>query len=194
MSKFPLQKTSSAVTLSGVMAFSWLFTGGLPSFSRLTATLDQKPQAILVLGGSPSREKFAAKFALEHPDLPIFISSGSPEEYTTYVFDQAGVPRNRIHLDYRAVDTVTNFTTMVDPLRDRKVTDVYLLTSDFHMPRAEVIGNIVLGSRGIKIHPISIPSNQQEEGAGKSIRDGFRSVVWLFTGSPLNSPSRTPQN
>ncbi|MEE3718850.1 YdcF family protein [Tumidithrix elongata RA019] len=186
MSKLPLRKTSSVVTLSGVIAFSWLFTGGLPSFSNLTHRVEQEPQAILVLGGSPSREKFAARFALNHPNLPIFVSSGSPEEYAKYVFDQAGVPRNRIHLDYRAVDTVTNFTTMVDALRDRNVTDVYLITSDFHMPRAEVIGNIVLGSRGIKIHPISIPSSREDEAPVKSLRDGFRSVVWLFTGSPLN--------
>ncbi|CAN1212823.1 YdcF family protein [Tumidithrix helvetica PCC 7403] len=186
MSKLPLRKTSSVVTLSGVIAFSWLFTGGLPSFSSLTHRVEQEPQAILVLGGSPSREKFAAQFALKHPNLPIFVSSGSPEEYAKYVFDQAGVPRNRIHLDYRAVDTVTNFTTMVDALRDRNVTNVYLITSDFHMPRAEVIGNIVLGSRGIKIHPISIPSSRQDEAPVKSLRDGFRSVVWLFTGSPLN--------
>jgi uncharacterized SAM-binding protein YcdF (DUF218 family) len=192
MSKFPLRKTSSAVTLSGVVAFSWLFTGGgLPSFSRLMRSADLEPQAILVLGGSPSREKFAAQFALKHPNLPVFVSSGSPEEYANYVFDQAGVPRNRIHLDYRAVDTVTNFTTMLDALRDRNVTDVYVITSDYHMPRAEVIGNIVLGSRGIRIHPISIPSNNRDEASIKSLRDGFRSVVWLFTGSSLNgSPTK----
>jgi uncharacterized SAM-binding protein YcdF (DUF218 family) len=99
------------------------------------------------------------------------------------VFDQAGVKRDRIHLDYRAVDTVTNFTVMVTELQQRKITDVYVLTSEFHMPRALVIGKIILGSRGIEMHPISIPSSIKSENPAKSLRDGFRSVVWLVTGS-----------
>jgi uncharacterized SAM-binding protein YcdF (DUF218 family) len=137
----------------------------------------------LVLGGSPTREKFAAQFALQHPQLPIFVSSGSPEEYAQDVFDRAGIDRKRIHLDYRAVDTVSNFTIMVTELQQRKITNVYVLTSDFHMPRALVIGKIVLGSRGIQMHPVTIPSQIKSENPAKSLRDGLRSVFWLVTGS-----------
>ena len=163
---------------SGCMIF------GLPCLPPISASPSvREPQAILVLGGSPTREKFAAQFALQHPQLPIFVSSGSPEEYAQYVFDRAGVARSRIHLDYRAVDTVTNFTIMVTEFQQRKITDVYVLTSDFHMPRALVIGKIVLGSRGIEMHPISIPSEIKSENPAKSLRDGLRSVFWLVTGS-----------
>lgn len=156
---------------SGCMIF------GLPCLSPTFTNLSVKgPQAILVLGGSPTREKFAAQFALQHPQLPIFVSSGSPEEYAQYVFDLAGVDRRRIHLDYRAVDTVTNFTIMVTEFEKRQITDVYVITSDFHMPRALVIGKIVLGSRGIKMHPVTIPSKIKSENPTKSLRDGLRSV------------------
>jgi uncharacterized SAM-binding protein YcdF (DUF218 family) len=151
---------------------------------------------ILVLGGSPEREKFAAKFALQHPDLPIWVSSGSPKEYSEYVFDQAGIKRDRIHLDYRAVDTVTNFTTLVDDLKAKQITDVYVITDSYHMPRANIIGIVVLGSRGIKMHPVPIPSHMesfmaanpqaQSELKRKVVRDGMRSVIWLLTGSTLN--------
>ncbi len=153
----------------------------LPSISSSSKT--KEPQAILVLGGSPNREKFAAQFALQHPQLPIFVSSGSPEEYAQYVFDNAGIARDRLHLDYRAVDTVSNFTIMVTEFQQRKITDVYVLTSDFHMPRALVIGKIVLGSRGIQMHPVTIPSEVKSENPTKSLRDGLRSVFWLVTGS-----------
>jgi len=40
-----------------------------------------KPEAIFVLGGHADRERFAAKLAKEYPDLPIWVSSGSPRRY-----------------------------------------------------------------------------------------------------------------
>ncbi len=141
------------------------------------------PQAILVLGGEPARERFAAQFALKHPHLPIFVSSGSPEEYARYVFTEAGIDPRRVTLDYRATDTVTNFTTMVDTLSDRQIKSVYVLTSDFHMPRAQIIGTIIFGSRGIAMHPIAIPTKHHREPIFKSLRDGLRSVLWLVTQS-----------
>ena len=177
--KYLAHKSKSAATLSGLVMFSWVLSGGMPRPV-------EQPQAILVLGGAPTREKFAAKFAKQHPNLPIWVSSGSPEEYSHYVFDKAGIPRSRIHLDYRAVDTVTNFTTLVDDLQAKNISSLYLITSDYHMLRSSLIGNIVLGSRGIKVQSISVPSKSDTETADKAIRDGFRSVVWLFTGSTLN--------
>lgn len=142
----------------------------------------EQPDAILVLGGSPDREKFTAKFAHEHPKLPIWISSGSPREYSEWLFSEAGIDLNRVTLDYQAVDTVTNFTTLVDRLHEQGIRSVYLITSDYHMRRAQVIGEIVLGSRGIQIKPVSIPSNQSEEPLSKAIRDGGRAILWITTG------------
>jgi len=162
----------------------FLVEGQMPWFQP-TPRITRSPQAILVLGGEPIRERFAAQFAKEHPELPIFVSSGSPEAYARYVFEQAGIDPQRITLDYRATDTVTNFTTMLDTLSDRQIKSVYLLTSDFHMPRAQLIGSIVLGSQGITMHPIVIPSQHDSESAFKSVRDGVRSVLWLVTGSTL---------
>jgi len=152
----------------------------------------EKPQAILVLGGSTAaleREKFTAEFA-EHPGLPIWISSGSPRDYTEQVFSEAGVDLHRLTLDYQAVDTVTNFTTLVDELKQQGVQSVYLVTSDYHMRRAQIIGEIVLGSRGIHIKPISVPSEQPEEPLSKAFRDGGRAVLWVTTGHTGASWSR----
>lgn len=145
----------------------------------------EQPQAILVLGGSSSRlerEKFTAEFALEHPGLPIWISSGSPRDYTEQVFWEAGVGLDRLNLDYQAVDTVTNFTTLVDTLQQQGIHSVYLITSDYHMRRARIIGEIVLGSRGIHLKPVSVPSNQPQEPLSKAIRDGSRAILWVTTG------------
>lgn len=140
------------------------------------------PQAIFVLGGGREREKAAAQLAQAHPQLPIWISSGASPDWTKPYFQEAEIPLSRLHLNYCAVDTVTNFTCLVDELNQRKIHHVYLLTSDFHLPRAQVIGFFVFGSRNIAITPIGIPSRLQSEPSWKTLRDTFRSITWVFTG------------
>jgi len=71
------------------------------------------PQAILTLGGGRDREVFTAQFAQIHPSLPIWVSAGSPTEIIRQTFRDAGIDETRLHIDRRAVDTVTNFTTLV---------------------------------------------------------------------------------
>ncbi|WP_210404544.1 YdcF family protein [Chroococcidiopsis sp. TS-821] len=142
----------------------------------------EPPQAILVLGGSTKREKFAAQFARKHPDIPIWISGGTPKDYAEGVFTDAGIDLDRLHLDYRAVDTVTNFTTLVDEFQAQGINKIYLITSDYHMRRARVIGSIVLGSRGVEFEPVPVPSGQSPEPVEKVLRDGARALLWLTTG------------
>jgi uncharacterized SAM-binding protein YcdF (DUF218 family) len=141
-----------------------------------------RPQAMLVLGGATEREDFAAEFARQHPELPIWISGGSNPEYTRGVFADAGIDPRRIHIDRAAVDTVTNFTTLADQLRAQGVGSVYLITSDYHMRRAQVIGEIVFGSRDIYMKPVAVPSGRESEPILKSVRDGARAVLWVTTG------------
>lgn len=142
----------------------------------------QKPQAVLVLGGAEEREVFAAEFAKQQPHLPVWVSSGGPQEYVEWVFTQAGIEPERLHLDYRALDTVTNFTTLADEFKKRNIDSVYLITSDYHMRRAVVIGEIVLGSRGIAFRPIAVPSGNSPEPLEKVLRDAARSILWVTTG------------
>jgi uncharacterized SAM-binding protein YcdF (DUF218 family) len=140
------------------------------------------PQAILVLGGDAARDRFAAQFARRHADLPVWISSGSNPEYAHWVFQQAGVPLSRLKLDYRAVDTVSNFTSVVGDLQHQQIRSVYLITSDYHMPRAALVGRLVLGSRGISFVPVTVPSELPQEPLTKTVRDGARALFWIVTG------------
>ncbi len=141
------------------------------------------PQGVLVLGGEPQREQFAAAFAQQHPHLPVWVSSGSNPEYAEWVFAEAGIASHRFRLDYEAVDTLTNFTTLVDDLKAEGIDSLYLITSDYHMRRAQLVGRVVMGSRGIQLHAIAIPSQVPAEPLEKAIADGLRAVVWLTTGS-----------
>jgi uncharacterized SAM-binding protein YcdF (DUF218 family) len=141
-----------------------------------------QPQVIFILGGEEEREIFGAKFSHQHSNLPVWISSGAPPGYAKRVFKKAGVSTGNLHLDYRAIDTVTNFTTLVDRFESKGITSVYLVTSDDHIQRARAIGEIVFGSRGIKVKPVTFASGRPAEPIQKTVRDSFRSLLWMATG------------
>jgi uncharacterized SAM-binding protein YcdF (DUF218 family) len=140
------------------------------------------PQAFLVLGGDPQREKLAAELAKYYPSLDIWVSSGSAPDKARAIFQAADIPQSRVHLDYRAADTVTNFTTLVADLQKRQIHHVFLITSDFHMPRSKTIATLVLGSQGITFTPLSVPSTSPRESKLRILRDGGRSLLWIVTG------------
>ena len=170
---------------------SWFLLSLVPLLwigqSQVKAKL-RDPQAILVLGGDAEREHFAADFAGEHPNLTVWVSSGSNPEYAQWLFQEADIPPDRVHLDYRAVDTVTNFTTVVEDLKESGVESVYLITSDYHMRRASIIAQVVLGRYDIAFQPLSVPSDHQKsEPLARGIRDGARAVLWVFTGQTGSS-------
>jgi len=153
---------------------------------RLVITLNQvpEPQAILVLGGNSGRIKSAAEFSKLHPKLEIWISDNRNQSALKRgIFQKAGIPEQRVHFDFSATDTVTNFTGMVKYFRAEEIRHLYLVTSDYHMARARAIATLVLGSRGIVITPVSIPSTvSQRESKLRIVRDSIRSLIWIATG------------
>jgi uncharacterized SAM-binding protein YcdF (DUF218 family) len=141
-----------------------------------------QPQAILTLGSWLDREFFTADFASKNPHLEIWVSSGTPREFASPIFRSFGIPDNRVHLDYRAVDTVTNFTTLIEDFKSRKIRHIYLITSEYHLARATAIATLILGSQGIIFTPVSVPSHEPSESHFRILRDIFRSLLWIFTG------------
>lgn len=161
-------------------------------FVRLAVAYYQapRPQATLTLGGSPLRAKFAAQFAQQHASLDVWVSSGRPAEEARPIFRAAGIPASRVHLNYEAVDTVTNFTSMVDDFHRLQIRHVYVITSDYHMRRAKAIATLVFGSQGIAFTPIAIPTEQPSEPWLFALLDSGRALVWIltgYTGASLNA-------
>jgi len=140
------------------------------------------PDTILTLGGGVERELFAAQFAQHHPDLDIWVSTGIPTDQARKIFRTAQISSDRVHIDRRAIDTVTNFTSLVHDFEGQGIHHVYLITSDFHMRRASTIAFFVLGSRGIAYTPIPISSERNQESIVRVARDAGRSLLWLSTG------------
>lgn len=170
------------------VAWGWLVAGGI-LLSPIAWVLFREaqnqvlqPDAIFVLGGETQREKFAAGFAAKHSKLPVWVSGGAPKAYARRVFANKNVDLQRLHLDYRAIDTLSNFTSMAADLQKAGVKSVYLITADDHMTRSRLIGEIVFGSHGIAVKPVSFVSGRPDESWEKVLRDGGRAIFWLATG------------
>ena len=159
-----------------------LLLGIIPVRLAIASYQTPHPQAILTLGGGREREEFTAQFAKFYPSLEIWVSSGLPPDQARPIFRAAGIPESRVHLDNRAVDTVTNFTTLVADFKRRHFQHLFLITSSFHMPRSQAIATIVFGSQGITLTPVSIPSDKPVESEFHILRDVGRALLWLVTG------------
>ncbi len=145
------------------------------------------PQMILVLGGDAERERVAARLA-RHDGLPVVVSGGTNPEYARWLFEQReGLPASRLRLDYRATDTVTNFTSLADDLRRARIRHALLVTSSDHMQRALLVGRIVAGSRGIHLTPVAVPCGALCEPEGRRLvwGDGLRALIWVVSGQDL---------
>ena len=166
-----------------------LAAGGLVALSQgLWQPSLPPPQMILVLGGDVERERVAGELA-RRDGLPVLVSGGSNPEYAHWLFGRQGLEAGRVQLDYRATDTLTNFTSIVDELKRAKVRHVLLVTSSDHMQRAMLVGRLVAGSRGIGLTPVAVPCGErcQPEGWRKIWGDGARAALWVLTGRDLRS-------
>ena len=163
-----------------IVTFIFTVLGTIPLRIMLTRLQVPEPEAILVLSGNRDRHRTASELAQQYPKLPIWLSVGSSS--AREIFKEAGIDTNRLHSDDRATDTVTNFTTMVEPLKEHDIHHVYLITSDYHMRRSRVIGTVVFGSRGIIFTPLEVASERDTETKIRAARDFSRSLVWIFTG------------
>jgi len=162
-----------------------LACGGLLWLSRGWWLPEPPPaQMILVLGGDADREREAARLSRQD-GLPVVVSGGTNPEYARWLFEQReGVPSSRLRLDYRATDTVTNFTSLVDDLRRAHIRHALLVTSSDHMQRAMLVGRIVAGSRGIHLTPVAVPCGKLCEPEGRRLvwGDGLRALIWVVSG------------
>jgi uncharacterized SAM-binding protein YcdF (DUF218 family) len=175
-------KQSLLLSLTGCLLVALLI---IPIRLSIATHQSPQPQAILTLGGGENREKFTAQFAQPYPHLPIWVSSGIKPPQAQPIFQAAGINPDRLHFDDRATDTLTNFTTLIADFKQNRIQHLYLITSEFHMPRAKAIATLVLGSQGIAFTPVSIPDptkTQRQESFSHILRDCWRSLLWIGTG------------
>jgi uncharacterized SAM-binding protein YcdF (DUF218 family) len=136
---------------------------------------------VIELGGNISRLPHACRVALTYQGANLIISSEGGAQQCLQIALDAGLPRERIHLDYQAWDTVTNFTKTVALVKRFGTTDLHVVTDGFHMRRSIGIALIVYAMTGIRCHAKPSSSGAPEPWH-LTCADWLRALVWRLTG------------
>jgi len=179
---------------------------------------------ILVCGGEPCRDELGAKLAVEIAADLVFFSSGHYKSVNDFdsssrsnqhrfrfgaTVSGSGVERPNLDLastmllDRQAIDTVANFTSLVDAVRPRLQggVGVVVVTCKYHRRRAAIIASIVLASQGLSFRMVNaaptpaghtehqlrserqlIQQRASTETSFRCARDAVRSIFWLLYG------------
>ncbi|MGA9382618.1 MAG: YdcF family protein [Phormidium sp.] len=151
--------------------------------SAILYVSSQKPVgAILVLGGSITREIHVAELAKQSPEIPILISHGSLDPCILLIFQRASAPIDQVWLENCANSTFGNFYFSLPILKQWQVKKVKVVTSATHLPRAIWLAQIILGSHGIWVEleiaaeTKGIPANR--ESFFVTVADVTRGLIW----------------
>lgn len=137
--------------------------------------------AILVLGGSITREIHVAELAKQYPQTPILISKGSLDPCVLLIFQRSQAPWKNVLLEKCANSTFDNFYFSLPILQQWQVDKVKVVTSPTHLPRAIWLAQIILGSHGIWVD-LDLVKEQGVPGNRESFLvtavDVTRALVW----------------
>ncbi len=171
----------------GVIIFFISSSTTLKSYIKV-GNQKENPQIILVLGGDIKREKVGVKTASQLK-IPLIVSGGSNPEHAKWLVSQSNVSSSQVILDYRAHDTLTNFTSIIDDLLAKGIDHILMITSEDHIARASAVGYIVAGSKGIRISTIAVPCHPKcnYESHQKKVFDVLRAIIWVVSGKDVKS-------
>ena len=161
----------------GILLGGWL----LIVILKLSLNASKPLDAFFILGGSISREIYAAQLAKQHPEVPILISSGSLEPCIKIIFQRAEAFSEKVWLESCADSTFGNFYYGIPILKQWGVHKVGLITSGSHLRRAMGMARIQLGAHGIWVEPKIVPEQGvpgNQESSLKTILDLTRSLLW----------------
>ena len=163
----------------------------IPVRNYLTRLRVPEADGFLILGGAVNRMSSGARLAKKYPQKPIIVSGSSEKQSRDKSrFNHHNIDPNRLQYVICATDTVTDFTCTLPHLQAAQVRHVYLITDDYHMPRAKAIAYWILGSRGIVFTPYETSCRCSiKESRLRILRDQLRSILWLVsgkTGASLN--------
>ncbi|MEO1209039.1 MAG: YdcF family protein [Cyanobacteria bacterium J06638_20] len=159
------------------LVFLWLATVGITLFRHS----QQAPDAVLVLGGSITREIYVADRVALGESLPIVISRGSRPPCIRLLFERAAAPLDTTWLEDCAQSTFDNYRFSITILQQWQTHHVQVVTSASHLPRATWLARIMLGSHGIWPTMVRVPERGMPgnvETPVKTMLDVARSLAW----------------
>lgn len=158
--------------------------------TQLYRHAQQPIDAILVLGGSIRREMMIAESVAQGNHLPVLISHGSQPPCIRLLFDRVAAPLDQVWLETCAESTFDNFRYSLPTLQRWQTQHIQVITSPTHLPRAEWLAKIMLGSHGIWVEmqlaqETGVPGNFEHP--FKTAIDVGRSLGWAIVSQIFTS-------
>jgi uncharacterized SAM-binding protein YcdF (DUF218 family) len=140
-------------------------------------------EIVLHLGGTWRRAEKAAEVALRiEGDYMIVVSSEGNEGGFRRIYEDAGIPSDKVVHHTGAWDTVTNFTHTRRFLSRMGVKKIHVVTTGWHMPRSMGIAQAVWFGRGVELVSASYAPEQVRDESRYTLADKIRAWAWRFTG------------
>lgn len=123
------------------------------------------------------------------PLIPILISKGSKPPCIKILFERADAATDNVWIEDCAQSTFDNYRYSLPTLRSWKTQHVKVITSPTHLPRAQWLAQIILGSHGIWVEmdlvdEEGIPGNV--ETSLKTGMDVTRALLWAVVSQVYN--------
>ena len=149
--------------------------------TQLYRHAQQPTDTILVLGGSIRREIYIAESVAQGNSLPILISQGSEPPCIRILFERVAAALDNVWLENCAESTFDNYRYSLPILQAWGAQHIQVVTSQTHLPRAQWLAQIILGSHGIWVDmtivdETGVPANF--ENPVKTGLDVVRSLGW----------------
>jgi uncharacterized SAM-binding protein YcdF (DUF218 family) len=145
--------------------------------------------ALFVMGGSIRREIYVAQQAKQNPQIPILISSGSPDPCIWLIFQREAADLQNVWLENCADSTFDNLYYGIPILRRWGVHKVKLISSPTHFPRAKWMAQILFGAHGIWVEPEVVQEKGRPANREYWWKTGFdltRSLIWAVLGQVIH--------
>jgi uncharacterized SAM-binding protein YcdF (DUF218 family) len=138
---------------------------------------------IIHLGGDATRVYETIQTAKNNPSALIIVSSEDNPVWVDQQLQAAGISRDRYVFDFNAWDTVSNFTETKRWVMQQRPRKLFVVTNQFHMPRAETIAHCVFWKNGVEVVACPMADRTpRSEGWPLVLADVARALIWRLTG------------
>jgi hypothetical protein len=158
--------------------------------STLTHTTSSTETGLfIILGGDKLRECAAARSVAALPQVRVVLLSSGAAAESDLVSELAAVKRHDVSVcvDRRAVDTVSNCTSLAPDVASAGIKQCTLCTARAHSRRAGAVGTLIFAALGVRVRVRTVETGEPQEGILRCLRDVIRAILWVTIGLDLSS-------
>ena len=172
----------------------------MPSWLRAILTLLRDARSdsfdssiVVILGGDKLRECAAARSAAALPQVRLVLLSSGAATPSDLMSELAAASRHDVSVfeDRRAIDTLSNCTSLAPDIAKAGITQCMLCTACAHARRAGAVGKLIFGAMGVRVRMRTVETGEPHEGMVRCLRDVFRAILWVAAGIDFSGIAAT---